>query len=226
MERLLKWGSLVFSFITMLVMFIFNASTGYAGYDTATANNNHTGFYLGAENGYDIPTGPDEDGYIFGFGGALKLGYQFMRNLALELGTHAALGSITIQGNTPSGTQTAEGSWFFFQFPFLDLKPIIPLSVRNNLYFIAGIALSGFLNQTTNQPPTTAITSTGAGYDIGMGFEGYITNHISLGGEMVYHNFTNNKFNISSGGVSENVTGPYIVNMSFTSLNFVFLYHF
>ena len=228
MAKLFKRSILIFitTFILTFAMFFFSVSTSHAGYDVATANNNHTGFYLGAGTGYDIPAGPDESGYGLGLGWTLKLGYQFIRYLAIESGYHQSLGSFNQQNNTPSGTQSWQGLWTFVEIPFIELKPIIPLSLRNNLYFILGIANAGFEMATTNLPSNVTISSFGTGYDFGMGFEGYITNHISLGGELIYHNFTNNKFNASGGGLNGSVTTPYNLNMSFTSLNFSFLYHF
>lgn len=228
MANLSKRSILIFTtiFILIVAVIFFSVSTSYAGYDAATANNNHTGFYLGAESGYDIPTGPDEDGYNLGVGGSLKLGYQFIRYLALELGMNLAFGNINLNENTPTGTQTTEGLWLLMQLPFLNLKPIIPLGVRNNLYFIIGVAMNGFENQTTNQSPNTVILSTGGGFNLGMGYEGYVTNHISLGGEILYHNFSNTKFQVNSGAGNVDVTTPYSINMSFTAMNFVFLYHF
>ena len=228
MAKLFKRSILIFitTFILTFAMFFFRVSMSHAGYDVATANNNHTGFYLGAGTGYDIPAGPDEDGYGLGIGWTLKLGYQFIRYLAIEGGYHQSLGSFNQQNNTSSGTQSWQGLWTFIEIPFIELKPIIPLSLRNNLYFILGIANAGFEMATSNLPSNVTISSFGTGYDFGMGFEGYITNHISLGGELIYHNFTNNKFNASGGGLNGSVTTPYNLNMSFTSLNFSFLYHF
>jgi Outer membrane protein beta-barrel domain len=228
MVKLFKQSILIFitTFILTFAMFFFSVSRSHAGYDATTANNNHTGFYLGAGTGIDIPSGPDEDGYGAGISWTGRLGYQFIRNLAIEGSFHESLGSFNQQDNTSPGAPSVVGDWIFADLSFLDLKPIIPLNLRNNLYFIVGIAFDGFIYKTYNLSPNTTISSFGLGYDLGMGYEGYITNHISLGGELVYHNFTNNRFAMSSNGQNESVTTPYNINMSFTSLNFSFLYHF
>lgn len=232
MEKLLKQSILVFvaTSIVTLVMFSFNASLVHAGYDVASANNKHTGFYFGGTlGGLDIPTGPDEDGYSLGFNWELRVGYQFLRYLAIEGNFHESSGSFNhVQYNTLSGAQEANGLWYFIDGEVLDLKPIIPLSLRNNLYFIVGFSRAYFSSESSNLSSNVTISSHGIAYEIGMGFEGYVTNHISLGGELVYHNFINNTFTVDGAPVNGNIgdiTTPYDLNMSFTSLNFVFLYH-
>lgn len=230
MAKLLKQSTLLSAIIVLStpVMILLSVSTSRAAYDAATANNKHTGFYLGGTlGGYDVPTGPDEDRYGLGFNWEFRLGYQFIRYLAVEGSYHQSVGSFTNRNYaTSSGTQSANGAWSFLEIAVLDIKPIIPLNRRNNLYFIAGFGPAAFVSKTSNLPSNISISSSGTAFDIGMGFEGYVTNHLSLGGELVYHNFTNNSFTVSGGPVSGDITTPYNLNMSFTSLNFVCLYHF
>ncbi len=220
MAKLLKRVSLIFilSFITMSAMLVSGASASYRGYRVTAINEDHTGFYLGTALGADLPTGPDEDGFSAGFGWTIRLGYQFIRNLAIELGYHQSVGVFSSQG--------IKGTWSFIQLPFIDLKPIIPLSPVSDLYFILGIANTGFARATSNLSSNGTSSSFATGFDLGIGYEGYVTNHISLGGELIYHNLTNNKFSVGGGGLSGTITTPYNLNMSFTSLIFSFLYHF
>lgn len=203
--------------ILTLVIFISSASAGYLGNQTKQINKtDHIGLYIGGGIGGELPTGPDEDGLLGGFGWTLKLGYQFIKNLALEIGYHQSVGSFSSLG--------VEGGWSFIQFPFLDLKPIIPMTSDSNLYFIIGIANTGCAQATSNLSPNVTSSSFGVGFDFGMGVEEYVTPNVTLSGEFIYHNFTNDKFHRSD--ISGTLTSHYEINMSFSSVNFTVLYHF
>ncbi len=228
MAKLLKQSIPIFITCAMLV---FNVSAGHAETDVTAPNSDHAGFYVGGTlGGVDIPTGRDENGISSGFNWTIKGGYQFSRNLAVETGYHLSVGMYNTPYSGQFGTQTTEGSWSFmemqFPFPFIDLKPIIPLNSSSDLYFIAGVSYDLFQIVTSNLDNNITYSSTGLGYKAGIGYECYIMGHISLGGELIYHHFTHNRFTVRSNGTSETVTYPYNLNMSFTSLNFVFLYHF
>ena len=190
----------------------------YAGYYQPQQRYNqqasHRGLYLGGGLGVEVPTGPDQNGYSAGFGWAIRIGYQFIKNLAVELGYDQGVGSLSDQGVT--------GSWSFLELPYLDIKPIIPLSLNSDLYFLAGVSYADNSASVTN-PSVTFTLGPDIGFDLGIGYEYYITNNWSLGGELIYHHLTSTSASASPGG---SVTLPYAVDGSATSVNFAFLYHF
>lgn len=219
------------AFIILFAILIFHVSACSAGTSVIVPNKSHAGFYLGGTpGGLDIPTGPDEDGYTPGFQWTIKAGYQFTRFLAIETGYHISGSLNNSSSSTLSRTQSTEIRWFFqelqFPLPLADVKPIIPISSTTNLYFILGIAYYDFEVDTTNLANNMTYSADGWGYNLGLGYESYIINHISLGCKLIYHYFRNNKVDVNAAGQSETVTYPYQINMSFVSLNFVFLYHF
>ena len=185
-------------------------------YDTyGTQNINHNGLYLGAGMGLEIPTGPDLDGFATGAGWTFRIGYQFIRNLAIELGYHQSLGGFALSG--------ASGNWSFLELPFFDVKPMIPLTVNSDLYFIVGVAYADDSLSVSSPVNVTITLGPSFGFDLGMGYEHYIGAHISLGGEVIYHNLTATNVSSSLGGSS---TLSSAANGSSTSVNFAFLYHF
>ncbi len=190
----------------------------YAGYYQPQQRYNqpvsHRGLYLGGGLGVDIPTGPDQNGYSTGLGWSIRIGYQFIRNLGIELGYDQGVGSFSNQGAT--------GTWSFLELPYLDLKPIIPLSLNSDLYFLAGVSYADNSISFSN-PNTTFTLGPDFGFDLGLGYEYYITNNWSLGGELIYHHLTSTSVSLSPGG---SVTLPYAMDGSATSVNFAFLYHF
>ena len=206
--------------ISMAVTFIMIGLTvsAYAGYYQPQQRYNqqvsHRGLYLGGGLGVEVPTGPDLDGFSTGVGWAVRIGYQFMKNLAIELGYNQGVGSFSYSGVT--------GTWSFLELPYLDIKPIIPLSSASDLYFLVGVSYADDNVAITN-PSVTVTLGPNIGFDLGIGYEYYITHNWSLGGEIIYHNLTSTKLSASPGGSS---TLPYAENGSATSVNFAFLYHF
>ena len=217
-----------FIFILTFAMFLVGVSQSYAD----MTNSDHKGFYLGGTlGGLDIPTGPDEKGFTPGFNGTIKAGYQFTRFLAIESDFHQSIGLFYATYSPQYGTQITAGSWSFMEYhlpipPVFNLKFIIPLNSTNNLYIVSGVAYDSFAITTINTGNDILYSAEGFGYNAGMGYESYRTDHISLGGEVIYHSFVSNKFSVIGAGMNGTVTTPYILNMSFTSLNFMFLYHF
>ncbi len=221
----MKKESKVAILVLILSMSLWLCSTAFANpYSLYNTNSqkpyqaqdiNHNGLYLGAGIGVEIPTGPDLDGFSTGGGWTIRIGYQFIRNLAVELGYHQGVGNASLNGVT--------GNWSFLEVPYLDVKPLIPLSSDSDLYFLVGITYVEDNAVISHPESVTATLGPNIGFDLGVGYEHYIGAHWSLGGEVIYHNLTSTKYSLSPGGSS---TLPYAENGSSTSINFAFLYHF
>lgn len=209
-------------FLSVILSF---CSTAYAGYNNGAAgsyplqNANHSGLYLGGGLGLEVPTGPDKDGFSTGFGWAIRVGYQFIRNLAVELGYDQGIGNISQNGAT--------GTWDFMELPFIDIKPIIPLSSASDLYFLIGVAYADNSAAITTPINLTLTLGPDIGIDLGIGYEYYITSSWSLGGEIIYHYLASTKVSVTSSTPGVLITRPSSASDgSATSLNFAFLYHF
>ncbi len=222
MINLLKHYTLVLAVIPLVVctLLVSNAHARYQHYPAYSAYSyqfQRTGLYLGGSLGFDTPEGPDQQGMYTGVGWSFSVGYEFIPQLALELGYHQSVGDFS--------TYAANGTWTFFQIPYLHLKPMIPLP-NSNLYFIIGLGYDGAQSTTNDLQYNITTSSYGPGVDLGFGYEWYVTPNFTLGGETIYHYYSNNTFTVSGGGASGTVTSPYEVNMSYTSWNFTLLYHF
>ena len=209
-----------------VVFFLFGlslcfSSTAFAGYHNnrsqetyQTPERNYTGLYLGGGLGSVLPVGDGTEGVIAGGGWAIRVGYQFMKNLAVELGYNQGVGSISNNGVT--------GIWSFVELPCLDIKPILPLSPASDLYLLLGITYADNSVAWKN-PNITYTLGPDIGADLGIGYEYYISRTWSLGGEIIYHHLTSTKESISPGG---SITLHSPQDGSATSLKFAFLYHF
>ncbi len=211
-----KWFILILS--TLLIGF-FSLPSAMADDLHQLYGVNHNGLYIGGGGGLEIPTGPDEDGFSTGIGGAFMIGYQFIKNLAAEIGINQGMGLYNSSG--------IPGTWSFADIFCFDIKPIIPLSSGSNLHFIVGIAYAGDLfGNTVTATNSSAIAQLGpgTGIDLGIGYEHYITNSSwSLGGEIIYHHVTSKQATDNSG---YSYILPYPENASATSINFTFIHHF
>lgn len=209
-------------FMTILIS-VFLSCPVYAesnsGHSAATQN--HRGAYIGAGIGADMPVGPDQPGYATGTGWAIRVGYQFADYLALELGYDQGI------GNLHDPIANADGSWNFIELPYLDLKPIIPINDTNEIYFLIGAAYGG-IHQEASIPyyGNMIVDSKGAVFDLGVGYERYISKHLSLGGEIIYHHYSSDKAEITYNGVTQSWTYPQNEDGSATSFNLALLYHF
>jgi hypothetical protein len=212
-------------FALVLSISFFLCSTAFAGFFNngsrrtyPTQGGEHTGLYVGSGLGLEVPTGPDKGGFSTGFGWAVRIGYQFIRNLAVELGYDQGIGNISQNGAT--------GTWDFMELPYIDIKPIIPLSSASDLYFLVGIAYADNSASITN-PNFTVTLGPDIGIDLGVGYEYYITNNWSLGGEVIYHYLTTTKLSVASTSLGVSITrSSSAADGSATSANFAFLYHF
>lgn len=207
----------VLSLMVLVIIFGFTVST-HADYDQPQQRYNHQvshlGLYLGGGLGSELPVGDCTEGVLAGFGWAIRIGYQFMKYLAVELGYNQGVGSISNNGVT--------GIWSFVELPYLDIKPNIPLSSASDLYFLVGIA-DADNSVAWRNPNITYTLGPDIGADFGIGYEYYITNNWSLGGEIIYHYLASKKESQSPGG---SITPHSAQDGSATALNFVFLYHF
>ena len=213
-------------FILVFSMSFYFYSTAFAGYYNNGSKGtyqiqqeNHIGLYLGGGLGLEIPTGPDKDGFATGYGWAIMVGYQFIRNLAVELGYDQGIGSISQNGTT--------GTWDFMELPYINIKPIIPLSSASDLFFLVGVAYANDNDAITTPINLTLTLGPDIGIDLGLGYEYYITNNWSLGGEVIYHYLTSTKISVASTSPGVTITRPSsALDGSATSVNFAFLYHF
>ncbi len=215
--------NVVFFALVLSISFCF-CSTAFAGYYNRSQGTyqaqgtDHAGLYVGAGLGLEIPTGPDKDGFATGYGWAIRVGYQFIRNLAVELGYNQGIGNISQNGTT--------GTWDFMELPYINIKPIIPLSSASDLYFLVGIAYADNTAAITN-PSFTVTLGPDIGIDLGIGYEYYITNNWSLGGEVIYHYLASTKSSVTSSIPGVSITRPSSASDgSATSVNIAFLYHF
>ena len=175
---------------------------------------NRSGLYLGGGLGSVLPVGDGTEGVIAGGGWAIRIGYQFIQNLAVELGYNQGVGSISNNG--------VSGIWSFVELPCLDVKPILPLSSASAIYLLLGITYAENSVAWKN-PDITYTLGPDIGADLGIGYEYYVSRNWSLGGEIIYHHLTSTKESISPGGP---ITLRSPQDGSATSLKFAFLYHF
>ena len=179
-----------------------------------TPGHDRSGLYLGGGLGSVLPVGDGTEGVIAGGGWAIRIGYRFMENLAVELGYNQGVGSISNNGVT--------GIWSFVELPCLDVKPILPLSSASAIYLLLGITYAENSVAWKN-PDITYTFGPDIGADLGMGYEYAVNYNWSLGGEIIYHHLTSTKESIRPGGP---ITLRSPRDGSATSLKFAFLYHF
>ncbi len=224
MIRLHKFTLLALAALPLLVCTVLVSKAHAARYYRQYPPNNgysyedrRTGLYMGGSLGFDTPEGSSQQGMYVGFGWTFKFGFQFIPELALEFDYHESFGNFSDYG--------VDGTWTFLQLPAFAIKPMIPLP-SSDLYFIAGLSYDFLQNTTTNLPINGSLSSNGPGYDVGMGYEWYITPNATFGGEAIYHYYSNNTFTASGGGVSSTFASNYYQDMSFTSWNLNLAYHF
>ncbi len=198
--------------IIILVLSSGHSTVVFAGYLTrGPISEDHRDFYIGTSLGAYKPTGPDQPGFATGFGLGIRVGYQFMKYLALEIGSNTESGDFN-----SSGTQ---GSWRLSEPIDLDVKPILPLSKWDNVYMVLGAGYGGYEDRVTQPIPGRFVDLTGFIYNIGMGYERYLHDgHLSISCAVVYHSFTS-KHAISSiapigGGQTNSFTLPYRIDRS------------
>ncbi len=208
-------------FVLILSLILSTPSAVFAGYDDSGSKSTYqnwesqsTGLYLGGGLGSVLPVGDGTEGVIAGGGWAIQIGYQFIKNLEVELGYNQGVGSISNNGVT--------GIWNFVELLCFDIKPIIPLSSAGDLYLLVGITYAEN-SVAWKRPNITNTLGPALGADSGIGYEYYMTHNWSLGGEIIYHHLTSTKESISPGG---SITLHSPKDGSATSLKFMALYHF
>ncbi len=156
--------------MTLKLALIATAATLTAGSALAQSSGNWTGFYGGLQLGYiDVDTnvtGVDGDGAI----GGIVLGYDY------DLGTWVVGGGFDYDWTDVdlSGAATVEDVWR------LKARAGYKVNPQGLLYGTAGYAEAG-----------TDTLGSDDGWFIGAGYEQIVAPNVSIGAELLYHEFDN-----------------------------------
>ncbi len=180
--NLLSTG-IVYLVVSIFVVFVYN-STLFAGYLTrGPISENHNDFYIGSALSYYWPTGPDQVGYKMGSGLQIRVGYQFMKYLSVEIGSSSETGEFNSSG--------LHGDWTLSEPVDLVVKPILPISKWDNIYLVLGGGYGFYYDNMINTLPERIVDFNGFIYSPGIGYERYLHDgHLSVSCALMYHYFT------------------------------------
>lgn len=173
--------------VFVIIIFVFWASYNtavFAGYWTrGPISEDHSDFYIGSALSYYKPTGPDQVGYKIGSGLQIRVGYQLIKYLSVEIGSSLESGEFNSSG--------LQGSWGLSEPVDLVVKPILPVSKWDNIYLVVGTGYGFYDEDMWNPLPERDVKFNGFLYNLGIGYERYLHDgHLSVSCALVYHYFT------------------------------------
>lgn len=140
---------------------------------------------MGLGIGGYIPVGPDRRSLSSGVCFPGKLGYQFTNYFALELPYDLESGNFSVNGaNVLTNLRL---------IPYLDVKPILPIDSRDDLYALFGAGYYNMGLSINNQ--SQKVLFDGIGYNIGIGYERYVlSGFFVFWGELQYNRIMSDKY--------------------------------